>query len=135
MLTVLALRCLREPGSAAALAELDRGLSRFSAIGPAVVAVLLATGAVNVWVLAGPSRLLGLAGNAWGVALLIKLGLFAAMLALAGVNRWRLGPALARGDPGAAAALRLNLAAEAALGILVIVAVSWLGTLPPPSAL
>ena len=134
VLAQLAMRCARDPDPAT-IAQLDRGLTRFSGMGPAVVAVLVATGAVNVWVLAGPEKILSLGTNAWGVTLLVKLALFVAMLALAAANRWRLAPRLAGGGPEAARALRLSVLTETGLGVLVLVVVSWLGTLPPPSAL
>ena len=134
VLAQLVVRCVRDPDPAT-VAQLDRGLTWFSGVGPGAVAVLVATGAVNVWVLAGPQNILTLGTNAWGVTLLVKLALFVGMLALAALNRWRLAPGLAANAPGALAALRRSVLAETALGILVLVVVSWLGTLPPPSAL
>jgi copper resistance protein D len=71
-----------------------------------------------------------LTGSRYGWLLGAKLVLFCGMLALAGINRWRLTPALERGEH-AIAALRLSLCVEtsAAIGILALVA--WLGTLDP----
>lgn len=110
---------------------LHRALRRFSAIGSLLVALLALTGLVNAGVLVGP--VLGAWSTPYGQALAGKLGLFAAMLALAAWNRWRLTPALGRA-PGADTAARLvrSAMAEAAIGLAVLALVAWLGTLAPP---
>lgn len=69
-------------------------LVRFSAIGLSVVAALLLSGLINTWFLIGPSRWRSLLATAYGVVLLIKLGLFGMMLVLAALNRYRAAPAL-----------------------------------------
>ncbi len=115
------------------------GLSRFSATGPAIVAVLVVTGVINSWVLIGPRNLALLFTTPYGLALMVKLGLFAGMLALAAINRRRLTPRLqavlgAEADADAALkALRRSLIAETALGLLVLAAVAWLGVQVPPA--
>jgi len=106
-------------------------LRRFSAIGTVLVALLVLSGVVNAWILVGPGNLGALAGTPYGRVLLAKLGLFAAMLALAATNRFRLTPALAEG--ASLSAIRRNLAAEAGAGLAVLVLVAWLGTLAPPA--
>ena len=73
----------------------------------------------------------------YGQLLLAKLALFAAMLALAAANRFRLTPAfgkaIAQGDGSCAvAALRRSLAAEAGAALLILGLVAWIGTLAPP---
>ena len=58
--------------------------------------------------------------------------LVALMLALAGLNRWRLTPALERGTPQQATRhLRLSLTVETIAALAIIGLVAWLGTLDP----
>jgi putative copper export protein len=49
----------------------------------------------------------GLIGATYGLILLAKLGLVAARLALAAINKLRLTPSLVRGEPGAAMVLQV----------------------------
>jgi putative copper resistance protein D len=65
---------------------------RFSAYGIVAVGVLLLTGAINTWYLAGSIR--ALTETDYGHLLLAKIVLFLVMLALATVNRLWLTPAL-----------------------------------------
>jgi putative copper resistance protein D len=120
-----------------AVARAHGALDALSRIGPAVVALIVLSGLVNGWYLIGPNHLADLATTPWGAALLVKLALFAGMLALAGAHRWRLVPALAEtgGGPNTVRVLRRTLALEAALGLAVLGVVSLLGTLQPPGAL
>ena len=115
-----------------------RGLASFSGIGTATVAVLVVTGVVNSWFLVGPDRLGALLTSPYGLLLSFKLVLFAGMLCLAAVNRFLLTPALARGvdlpDRTALRRLRFSVLTETAAALLVLIVVSWLGTLAPPSA-
>jgi len=68
----------------------------------------------------------------YGVLLLGKVGGFAALMALAAVNRWRLGPALLSGDPRVAARMRLVIAAEFVLVCGVLAATATMTTLYSP---
>ncbi len=110
---------------------------RFSVMGLFAVGALLATGVVNTWYLAG--SLPALLGTDYGRWLLVKIGLFAAMVATAAVNRQALTPRLAfepgdRGRQGARTALlalRRNSLVEAALGLGVLAIVAWLGSAVP----
>jgi copper resistance protein D len=70
------------------------GLDRFSAIGSAVIVSLILSGLINSWFLIGVANWRALFTTAYGVALLIKLALFALMLALAAMNRFRWAPRL-----------------------------------------
>jgi putative copper resistance protein D len=110
-------------------------LDSFSRIGPVVVALIVLSGLVNGWCLAGLNHLSDLAMTPWGVALLVKLALFAGMLGLAAAHRWRLVPLLAAtgGGSNTVRVLRRTLALEAGLGLAVLAAVAFLGTLQPPS--
>ncbi|WP_278374094.1 copper homeostasis membrane protein CopD [Sphingobium xenophagum] len=105
-------------------------LAKFSLLGTMFVSTLIVTGAVNAAMIVGVADMGMLTGSRYGWLLGAKLVLFCGMLALAGINRWRLTPALERGEH-AIAALRLSLCVEtsAAIGILALVA--WLGTLDP----
>ena len=111
---------------------LDHALSRFSAIGPIVVATLTLSGILN------PGFLSSLK-TAYGQVLLAKLALFAAMLLLAAANRFWLAPRLtsalasAMNSERPMRALKASIFAEAALAGLVLLAVGWLGTLAPPA--
>ena len=116
-------------------ADARAGLDRFSAIGPAVVAVLALTGLINGWLIIGPDHLGVLLTDGYGRTLALKLVLFAAMLALAAANRWRLAPRLEAGaDATVARELKASLRAEILLGLGVLILVSLLGTLAPGTA-
>ena len=107
--------------------EAAQAVRRFSAVASAAVALLVITGAVQTWLLAGSP--LALPGSDWGRLLLIKLALVAGMVALAAHNRRRVTPRIAGGDGGAL--LRRNALAELGLGAGVVAVVAWLGTLAP----
>jgi putative copper resistance protein D len=136
-LTILIVLSHRTQSAASAPWILD-ALMRFSAIGPAVVSVLTLTGLVNAWYLIGPAHWRSLFDAPYGWSLLVKLALFACMLALAAVNRLRLTPqlqtALASSAPiqSVVRRLRVSLLTETLLALLVLAAVSVLGTLEPP---
>ena len=120
----------------ASLEPLHDALKGFSSIGSAVVAVILATGLVNSWFLVGPDRILSMADSTYGLLLLVKLGLFVAMLGLAALNRFFLTPALQMGlahdDPAPAIAnLRRTVLVETTAGVAIMILVGVLGTLAP----
>jgi len=109
---------------------------RYSTLAIASVTVLLAGGLVNTWFLAGTVP--ALVGTGYGRLLLVKIGLFIAMLIVAAVNLLRLVPRL--GGPADAtrnliwrtvAQLQGNARIETALGLGVVAVVGVLGTLPP----
>lgn len=103
-------------------------LARFARTGSVVVAVLILTGLLNTLAIAGWPMMFE---ARWFSILAVKLALFAAMLALAAGNRWRIVPALERGEPGATARLRRSLVLEFAAGLGVVGAVALLGVLDP----
>ena len=110
-----------------------RALARFSATGTVLVGLLVLTGVLNFYFTVGLEK--------WDVTpyiqlLILKLVLFAGMLGLAAVNRFRLTPALAAAGDGAShtlalGKLRKSLALELALGLTIIALVAWFGTLSP----
>lgn len=113
-----------------------RALHGFGTVGTIVVATVVVTGLVNAWMLVGISNVAALATTLYGQLLLAKLALFAAMLGLASLNRFRLTPAfeqsIASADHRAAlGALRGSLAAETACVVVILGLVAWLGTLAP----
>ncbi|MGN7999127.1 copper homeostasis membrane protein CopD [Sphingomonas sp. 22176] len=119
------------------LRHTHRALDRFSLAGTIFVAAILVSGIVNAWLLVGPGNLTRLVTTLYGQLLLAKLALFAGMLALASLNRFRLTPAfdraIATSGPGAAvAALRRSLAVETGCAVAIFALVAWLGTLAPP---
>ncbi|HEX4741634.1 MAG TPA: copper homeostasis membrane protein CopD [Caulobacteraceae bacterium] len=141
-LAVLAI-LLRTSGGGSDLAGLQalhRGLKGFSGVGTATVAILLATGLLNSWFLIGPNHVRDLFVTPYGLLLCGKIAIFVVMLCLAGLNRFRLTPALAGslsdgGSPAAVRRLRLSIAFETACGGAVLALVAVLGTLEPPSAM
>jgi putative copper resistance protein D len=104
-----------------------RAAERFSVLGIAAVAAILASGIVNSWMLLGSSG--DLLTTEYGRLLSLKIGLFLSMLGVAVVNKFYLTPQLAKS--GARAALKRNSLAETALGAGIVVLVAMLGTLSP----
>ena len=107
---------------------------RFSAYGIIAVGVLLLTGAINTWYLAGSIR--ALTETDYGHLLLVKIILFLVMLALATVNRLWLTPALTvnAGERPARRALRQlrrNVVIEIGAGAAILSLVAVLGVTPP----
>jgi len=116
-----------------------RALHGFGAVGTIVVATLVVTGLVNGWLMVGVDNLWSLGTTLYGQLLIVKLGLFLAMLGLAGLNRFRLTPAFERSmadadHRGALGALRRSLALETVCVTVILALVAWLGTLAPPAA-
>ena len=109
-------------------------VGRFSILGMVSVAVLIVSGAVNTWILAGSVHVLLVTDYGW--LLLLKIAAFVVMVGFAAVNRFSLTPQLAAGaksgaGPGAFSALRRNTLIEIALGLAIFAIVGVLGTLHP----
>lgn len=122
--------------SGAHLAVAHRALDRFSQVGTIAVAVIVATGIVNCLAVAGFPHFTRLPLTDYGKLLILKLLLFAAMLALAALNRWRLTPALGvavhNDNPALAlTGLRRSLLAEGSAALAILAVVAWFGTLEP----
>jgi len=119
-----AARGTKDPSRTAFVAAAVR---RFSLLGMASVAALFATGAIDTWYQVGSID--GLVETTYGRLVLVKIGLFVAMVAIATINRFHLTPRLA----AAAAVDRLqrNCAAEIALGLAAVFVVGFLGTMAP----
>ena len=100
---------------------------RFSWLGIASVAALLATGIIDSWnLLGGPHELLT---TDYGRLVALKIGLFVAMVGIAAANRFHFTPQLPAA--GALRALQRNSLAETGLGLCVLLFVGALGTLSP----
>jgi copper resistance protein D len=126
-----ATRC--DPGEASA-AIARTAVLRFSPLGILSVGTLVATGAVNTWLLAGSVP--ALLDTDYGRLLLVKVALFLVMLSFGAINRLWLTPHLVHaGSPSAVAdALRQierNSLIETGLAAIIIAIVALLGTLPP----
>ena len=123
-------------GSPNGLAITASALHRFAITGSIAVAAIVLSGLVNGLMLLDITRLGAIVGSLYGQLLMVKLGLFAGMLALAAANRFRLTPALthsiAIGDTRTAlASLRRTLALESGAAIAILALVAWLGTFDP----
>jgi putative copper resistance protein D len=124
------------PNAGAVSSVLDDVLMRFSGMGYAAVATLVVTGMVNSWFLVGSVS--NLLGTTYGRILIAKLAFFAGMLALAAANRFWLMSAMETAktaDPNNRELwrrrLRTHVLGEQALGLLVLLSVSVLGTIRP----
>ncbi len=105
---------------------------RFSIVGIVAVATLVATGLVNSWILVGSFH--ALLAAEYGQVLILKLAVFAVMLALAAVNRLSLTPQLAVAfgkQREAVRRLTRNSVIEIILGFCIFAIVGTLGTLHP----
>jgi len=132
----LFLACARRVASVAV--PTLRLVQRFSQVGLIIVGVLSATGLVNSYFMVGHFQ--ALFTTTYGEVLDVKLLLFAAILGLAAVNRYRMVPLLkakaARAGendfvPTLRRLQRLVLT-EFGLAVAVVAVVSVLGTTPPP---
>jgi putative copper resistance protein D len=114
---------------------LAEAVKRFEWIGAAIVLTLSVSGVVNYLFIVGP-RLDEVLLGTYGMLLAIKVLLFAAMLVLAALNRFHLGPALERSLRDgqhviAAHALKRSVLLELGTALLIVALVAWLGTLSP----
>ena len=135
---VTLLRAVVATKAGAAVAEAQDALTAFAVAGSVIVGLIIVTGLVNSAMIVGFAGLPLLPYTLYGQLLIAKLGLFALMLVLASLNRWRLTPRLGPvpddGDPSrAVAAVRTSLALETGAAITILAVVAWLGTLAPPS--
>lgn len=116
-----------------------RTLEGFSTVGTFVVGVIILSGLTNSWILIGPANFPALFTTLYGRLLIAKLVLFAGMLGLAWVNRFRLTPALSAtldggNHAGVVRALRRSLALETGAAVVIMGLVAWIGMLAPPGA-
>ena len=126
----------RERGRPAQRCDLNEILQRFSGMGYVAVATLVGSGLLNGWFLIGDVS--GLFATPYGQLLIVKLVLFAGMLALAVSNRFWIVPSLTKartdepnGSTAWTARLRNHVLSEQFLGLMVLLVVSVLGTMRP----
>ncbi|WP_420346128.1 CopD family protein [Pelagibius sp.] len=105
-------------------------MQRFGRIAGVFVACLLLAGAGLAALLLG--GIAPLVTTAYGRVLLVKLALVVLLLGFAALNKWRLVPRLAAGEPGAALRLRRSIAAEIALVIAILLATAVLTSAVAP---
>jgi putative copper resistance protein D len=109
---------------------------RFSPLGSVCVGTLLATGALNALLLVG--KWTALIGSDYGRLLLVKILLFAAMIGIAAVNKFRFTPDLAalsrdarRGNASPALRLLRSVAIETSAGLAILAIAATLGSMSP----
>jgi putative copper resistance protein D len=105
---------------------------RFSTLGIVSVAMLVASGGVNAWILVG--SLHALLATEYGQLLVLKIVVFVMMLMLAAVNRLVLTPQLSLSSDNGIGSLRQltrNSVIEICLGLTIFAIVGVLGTLHP----
>ncbi len=125
MLLVAALRA-EKPGVSGVVTT---AVHRFSLLGMASVALLLASGIVNSWYDIGSIG--AVFGTTYGQLVLVKVALFTAMVSIAAVNRFRLTPRLAASNT--MRQLRRNAWTETVLGLAAVLVVGVLGVMDPAS--
>lgn len=121
-------RASREPGASPASAA---AVARFSRLALVSVAVLGLTGVYQSWIQLQSWN--ALFETAYGRVLLLKLALFAAMLALGALNRFTTKPALLQAPAAEALPPRAvaKIAGEAVLAVVVFAVTGFLTVLPP----
>jgi putative copper resistance protein D len=129
---VLLLVTVRGDDVAAPASFVRDATQRFSTLGIVSVATLVATGLVNAWILVGSFH--ALLAAEYGRILILKLVVFALMLAFAAVNRFSLTPQLAVASEKQRQAVRQltrNSVVEIVLGFSIFAVVGMLGILHP----
>lgn len=115
-----------------------RAIQGFSRLGQVSVLILILTGSINAWYTLGSTR--ALFSTAYGQLLVTKLCFFTAILGLACVNRFWLGPQILSAAYGVlnkniifcVRAVCLNAIKEWILGVLILAVVGVLiATVPP----
>jgi putative copper export protein len=104
-------------------------IERFSRLATFWVPWIAGAGAVMGVLLIGKWSVLA---EPYGRLLLAKVAGFGLLMLLAAANRWRLGPAVGRGEPGAVHRFRVALALEAALIVAVLGATAILTAFHSP---
>lgn len=104
-------------------------VERFSTLGITSVTALMLSGLINAVILVG--SVTALFATSYGQLLLLKLALFAVMLAFATINRLLLTPRLAQPGAGGLRGLTRNSSIELAFGLAIFAIVGLLGTLHP----
>ncbi|MES2355534.1 MAG: CopD family protein [Pseudomonadota bacterium] len=104
---------------------------RFGRIAAFVVALLVAGGALLLWLIIGDVSALW--NSAYGQSMLTKLCAVALLLALAALNKLRLTPLLLNGDSAAIYKLRYSIKAEMVLAALILLITAFFTTVVGPT--
>ncbi len=104
-------------------------VQRFSLLGVISVSTLLASGVANSWYEIGTFN--NLFATSYGRLVLIKIGLFAAMIGFASINRFYLTPRLT--SAGTVRRLYHGSFVETGLGFAAVIVVGFLGVMAPAS--
>ncbi len=134
----LALAVLPAARDAADPSWIGATVRRFSRLAAVCAALVVASGAYNVWT--SVNAVAALWTSAYGRVLVAKLLVVGGVLAIAAANRYRMVPALAppkaagndAGTPPAVAGIASWVARETALVLVVFACTALLGQLPPP---
>ena len=131
----LFIRLLLKSREPALLAVARAATRRFSSLSFVAVGFLAGSGSVNSWLLVGNLHALFYTG--YGRLLLVKLAIFAVMVAIGAFNLLRLKPRLsvsggyASSDAAVLKRIARNVFIELCLGAIVLLAVGILGITPP----
>ena len=106
-------------------------LERFSRLATWLVPLVLVAGLLIATKLL--PDLAALRGS-YGIGLILKVLLFSVLMGLAALNKWRLGPALARGGRTAQLGLRRSIGTEFVLIVLVLMGTATLTTFWSPGS-
>lgn len=128
VLLAVVLRARRRTGDTVGGARI---VGRFSVVAGASLAALIPTGTLLGVRQMGSVG--GLVTTGYGRALLVKVVLVAAVVAVGAYNRWRLVPAITRNTPAAWQRLHTTVRWEVAGLLLVVLATGFLGRLTPPA--
>ncbi|WP_020590713.1 copper resistance D family protein [Kiloniella laminariae] len=108
-------------------------LEHFGRIASWLIPLLLISGAVMAWFIAGGFQ--GLFKTAYGWILLGKIGIVGLLLGVAGLNKFYLVPAISRGSPLAIQHLRRAICCEILLVVVILFATASITTLVSPENL
>ncbi|MEP3024532.1 MAG: CopD family protein [Ascidiaceihabitans sp.] len=105
-------------------------LHRFGKAAAMTVPLLIIVGSIFAWIMTG--SLSALFATAYGWTLIAKLTFVSGLLGLAGLNKWRLVPALADDRVGASDSLRRSIVFEATAVFLILLTTATLTTVTTP---
>ena len=121
----------RTPASFSLAEMVPRVMCRFSTLSLCCVSVVIVSGISNSWLLVGSIH--ALYTTAYGRLLLVKLTLFATLIAIGARNRFliKAKPLKVPAGRNVLSQLRRNVICEASLGSAVVAIVACLGVTPP----
>nr|WP_254449150.1 CopD family protein [Ruegeria sp. HKCCA5491] len=105
-------------------------LHHFGNVAAYGVAVLIVAGAALAWLLAG--SVTALFGTAYGLVLLVKVGIVSALFGIAALNKLKLVPALRAEQHDATIALRRSISMEMLAVVLILLTTATLTSVTTP---